>query len=165
MLANGGRRPLKKLLKIAAVVVVLLSASVLLAYNFTCPCAVIPGRALSGDLNTDPVIDWSFANDVPLCQLEVRPQQPHSINLNCMSAERRLFVSCSVCESKGWSAIALEIPQGRIRVDGIVYPVTMRRLTLDSELDLSWQARSAKLDVDPGAPRPDDWWSFEMITI
>ena len=82
-----------------------------------------------------------------------------------MSAEHRLFVSCSACESKGWSSIALENPQGRIRVHGIVYPVTMRRLTLDSELDLSWEARSAKLGVDPGTPRPDDWWSFEMKTI
>ena len=161
----AGRIPLKKFLEIAAAVVVLLSASVLLAYNYTCPCAIIPGRALSGELNTNPVDDWSIANDVPLCQLEVRPQEPHSINLNCMSAEHRLFVSCSACESKGWSSIALENPQGRIRVNGIVYPVTMRRLTLDSELDLSWQARSAKLGVDPGTPRPDDWWSFEMISI
>jgi hypothetical protein len=52
---NGRRRSLKKLLKIAVVVVVLLSASVLLAYNYTCPCAVLPGRALSGELNTNPV--------------------------------------------------------------------------------------------------------------
>ncbi len=156
---------MKKILKIAAAVVVILSASTLLAYNYICPCAIMPGRALSGEINTNPVNDWALANEVPLCQLEVNPQDPHSINLNCMSAEGRLFVSCSACEAKSWSATALANPKGRIRLGNTIYPVTMRRLTLDDELDLSWQARSAKLGNDPDTPRPADWWSFEMVSM
>ena len=153
-----------KFIKIVIGLIVVVSASGLLAYNYVCPCAIIPGRSLSGELSTEPISDWSVANTVPLCQLEVNPENPHSINLNCMSAQNRLFVSCSVCETKGWAAVALENPEGRIRVDGTIFPVTMRRLTGEAELDMSWKARSDKLGEDPDTPRPEGWWSFEMIT-
>ncbi|MDD9889650.1 MAG: hypothetical protein OXU66_00460 [Gammaproteobacteria bacterium] len=56
-------------------------------------------------------------------------------------------------------------PADRIRIENTIYPVTMRRLFQDAELDLSWRARSAKLGNEPGTPRPDDWWSFEMISM
>ena len=42
--------------------------------------------------------DWSFANEVGLCQLEVQGFVPWSVNLNCMASDKRLFVSCARCE-------------------------------------------------------------------
>ena len=82
-----------------------------------------------------------------------------------MSAQSRLFVSCSVCETKSWAAVALENPEGRIKIEETIYPVTLRRLTGETELDMSWEARSAKLGEDPDTPRPESWWSFEMVPL
>ena len=151
-----------RFLKIVSLVLVAFVAAGLIAYRFVCPCSIIPGGELSGAVELESVSDWSFANEVPLCQLEVNPQRPHSINLNCMSDQGRLFVSCSQCASKRWAATALEIPEGRIRIQDTVYPVSMRRLESDADLDLSWRARSIKLGKEPDVPRPDHWWSFEM---
>jgi len=45
--------------------------------------------------------------------------------------------------------------------DGMVYPVSLRRVTDTQELDLAWQARAQKLGREP-APRPQHWWSFHL---
>jgi len=130
-----------------------------------CPCGPLPGVALWGDLSRQPVEDWGLANEVPLCQLQVRNGiLPQSINLNCMSVDGDLFVSCSSCAEKRWSAIAVDHPQGRIRVDGVVYPVLFKRLLDSTELDRAWQARSKKLKLAPAKTRPDDWWSFQLTS-
>jgi len=137
-----------------------------------CPCERIPGSYLVGEAAADPVDEWSFANQVPLCQIQTNAGLlPHSINLNCMASDSgRLFLSCSQCEGKRWSSAALEQPAARIRLDGIVYPVTLRRVTTADELDLAWTSRMGKLQPNSGAtedstpPRPDHWWSFEVTS-
>ena len=144
-------------------------------WTTTCPCERTPGFVLLGEVAPGPVTDWRFANDVPLCQLQVSAYGlPHAINLNCMSTpEGRLFLSCSVCETKFWAKHATAGSSGRIRLDGRVYPVTVTRVTDEATLEAAWRARVAKLQVHgtetgvnarpaPDAPRPDHWWSFEL---
>jgi hypothetical protein len=132
------------------------------AFWFVCPCARVPGGALSGEVATVPVTDWSFVNGVPLCQLQVNRGIPWSINLNCMSDGGALYVSCSRCAGKVWSQAALDDPQGYLRAGAVVYPVTMTRLVDPAALDVAWSARVRKLGLEPDAPRPDHWWSFEL---
>ena len=128
------------------------------------PCGPIPGGALSGDPVDAAVRDWSFANHVPRCAVEVRPDSPHSVTVNCMSREKRLFVSCSKCAGKRWSDYVLEDPRGRIRIGENVYPVALRRVEAPPELDLVWQARAAKIGEDAPGPRPEGWWTFELTS-
>ncbi|SVD92365.1 uncharacterized protein METZ01_LOCUS445219, partial [marine metagenome] len=57
-----------------------------LIYSSICPCDRTPGGFLFGDSSDGQVNDWSFANDVELCQLQIYAGiRPHSINLNCMA--------------------------------------------------------------------------------
>lgn len=141
--------------------VILISA---LAFTTVCPCGRAPGAFLFGDVAPDSVANWSFANDVPLCQFEVRTWRPHSINLNCMAtADGDLYISCSNCAGKAWSQTALVTGEGRIRMDRTVYPVSLRRVTDGEELDKAWAARLTKLKREPG-PRPDHWWSFHLAS-
>ena len=135
-----------------------------LTFWFVCPCEVVPGGSLAGEMASDPVSDWSFVNDEPLCQVEVDIGLPWSINLNCMSTEGQLYVSCSRCAGKTWSQAALDDPDGYIRVGPTVYPVTLTRLTEPAMLDVAWAARSAKLNRTDNAPRPDHWWSFQLTS-
>ena len=143
-----------------------------LAYWLTqCPCERIAGAWLPGDEVTTAVTDWSFANDAPLCYVEVEGIIPHSITLNCMEAEQRLYVSCSQCDGKRWSTIAVETGRGRIQIGDSVFPVSLTRVTQASELDLAWVARANKTARRRGVegpveipPRPDHWWSFRLAS-
>lgn len=131
----------------------------LLAYG---PCGPIPGTSLSGELVEDPVRDWKRANDVEYCFVEVGPDSPHSVTVNCMSDAGQLFVSCSECEGKTWSGMALEDPRGRVKVGDQVHPVTLQRVTDPAELDRIWLVRARKVGNEEPGERPDDWWSFEL---
>ncbi len=134
------------------------------AFWFVCPCETVPGGPLAGERAPAAVTDWSFVNDVGLCQVQVDRGIPWSINLNCMSSDGQLFVSCSRCAGKGWSGAALDNPNGFIRVRETVYPVTLQRVVQSERLDRAWAARAAKLGLEPGTERPGHWWSFQLIS-
>ncbi len=143
-----------------------------------CPCAGTPGFVLRGELHDAPVSDWTFANDVDLCQVQISVGwRPHSVNLNCMASPTGdLFLSCSVGEQKYWCPKVGEHEPGRLRLDGVVYPVVLNRVTDPATLDAAWRARLAKLQspevlaVQPGeagrppldAERPEHWWTFRV---
>jgi|TARA_B100000315_G_scaffold124669_1_gene114618 hypothetical protein len=130
-------------------------------YFFYCPCERTPGGWLLGTEVSEPVSDWSFANQVPLCQIQVSGWLPHSVNLNCMSADGKLYLSCASCDGKRWSTYALANPNGRIRMNGSVYPVTLTRVLDPKLLDEAWQARAAKFGRE-ARPRQEGWWSFSL---
>ncbi|MGE3957363.1 MAG: hypothetical protein AB7H96_11640 [Vicinamibacterales bacterium] len=142
-----------------------------------CPCAGVPGFVLLGAERTEPVQDWSFANDVTLCQVQISTGLlPHSVNLNCMATPTGdLFLSCSAGTRKYWCQQVGANHPGRLRLNGTVYPVVLNRVTDPATLDAAWAARVKKLqnpDVQavqppgatpaPDAKRPDTWWSFRV---
>lgn len=137
----------------------------LLVWFFYCPCERIPGGWLLGEEVDEPVTDWSFANDVPLCQIQVqRGFLPHSINLNCMASAGVLYLSCASCEGKTWSTAVLEEPEARLRLGDQVYPVVLERVEDPAELDEAWQARARKTGRGEDVPRQEGWWSFRVIS-
>ena len=146
-------------------------------WAMTCPCDGTPGFALRGDMREGPVTDWSFANDVPLCQIQISiGWRPHSVNLNCMATpDGDLFLSCSFGERKYWCPRVGEKDPARLRLNGIIYPVVLNRVTDPLTLDRAWAARVRKLQnprvqerqpggggTTPDAGRPDSWWSFRV---
>lgn len=160
------------LLGLAGVIVVGVFAGTLY-WTYTCPCDRTPGFVLMGEPAEAPVSNWSFANNVDLCQIQIYAGwRPHSINLNCMStAEGTLYLSCSACDTKYWASKVAENPRGRIRLDGVVYPITITRVTDPAEMDVAWNARISKLQVvaDAGNPAPPEdaqraegWWTFKV---
>ena len=146
-------------------------------WALTCPCEGTPGFVLRGDLNEEPVTDWGLANDVSLCQIQISiGWRPHSVNLNCMATpEGDLFLSCSFGAGKYWCPRVETNHAGRLRLDGVVYPVVLNRVTDPSVLEAAWAARVLKLQkpevlaVQPGgvgpppdAQRPESWWTFQV---
>jgi hypothetical protein len=152
---------------VAWVVAAVIAGAVLagaVAFSWVCPCERTPGGYLFGPVANEPVADWTFANQVRLCEIEVRAGGlPHSINLNCMAdAEGHLYLSCASCEGKRWSTAALARPEARLRLDGTVYPVVLTRVLDPGELDVAWQAREAKMGRPVDTPPQDGWWSFRV---
>ena len=93
-------------------------------WTVNCPCETTPGFVLLGDAHEEPVDDWSFANDISLCAIQIGIWgRPHSVNVNCMATpEGDLFISCSVGDQKYWCPRVAEDHPGRLRLDGVVYP-------------------------------------------
>lgn len=145
-----------------------------LIYSSICPCDRTPGGFLFGERADGPVQDWSFANDVPLCQLQIYDGiRPHAVNLNCMATPRgELFLSCSVCTMKYWAGKVEANERAVMRLNGVTYPVVLNRALDPQVLDRAWDARVEKLQVhgggpynpipDPDAQRPDHWWTFHV---
>ena len=157
--------------KFALLGLAVIAVGALLTWFLTCPCGPLPGGYLFGKVNEEPVKDWSFANQVSLCQIQISGILPHAINLNCMATQGNLYLSCSHCEPKYWSRGVLKDPRSRLRMNGTVYPVNLTRVTDPMEMEQAWEARVKKLQVvataqNPavplGTPRPDGWWTFRV---
>ena len=178
MTHRGGATTIKRIALWALAGVALVSVSGAGYWALTCPCETTPGFVLTGEVHEAPVDDWEFANDVDLCQVQISiGWRPHSVNLNCMATpEGELFLSCSFGERKYWCPRVGPDEPGRLRLDGVVYPVVLNRVTDSSTLDAAWTARITKLqnpDVQarqpPGArppsmdaERPESWWTFHV---
>jgi hypothetical protein len=117
-------------IRIGLLVAAIAAAGALIVWTTICPCSTVPGFVLMGDVQREPVTDWRFANDVPLCQIQVSAFGiPHAVNLNCMATpEGDLFLSCSTCTLKFWARHLAENAPGRLRLDGRVYPVVLNRV-------------------------------------
>jgi hypothetical protein len=165
--------PTKKILFGLVALLVVLAGGVAV-WTTTCPCNQTPGFMLLGDVQNAPVTDWSFVNDIPLCQIQVwAGPMPHAVNLNCMATpDGELFLSCSVCDRKFWARQVGEDEHGRLRVSGKVYPVVFSRVNDEAVLDRAWAARVKKLQVygeppynptpPPDAKRPAGWATFHL---
>jgi hypothetical protein len=150
-------------------------------WTVTCPCETSPGFVLLGDTHDERVEDWSFANDVSLCQIQIGVWgRPHAVNVNCMATpDGELFISCSAGAGKYWCPRVGDDHPGRLRLDGVVYPVFLNRELDPLALGGAWAARIRKLQNpsvqarQPGgggtpppldAPQPDSWWSFRVVS-
>ncbi len=169
-MAGASTRRMKLIVPVAVVGVLAVG---FLGWSATCPCERTPGAYLFGTSAEGLIADWTFANEVTLCQIQIRAGiRPHAINLNCMATPNgQLYLSCSQCDGKYWSVRAANNGWARLRLDGTVYPVQLTRVMDPDELDRAWLARVTKLNSleapanpapPPGTPRPDHWWSFKV---
>jgi hypothetical protein len=85
------------------------------------PMLVFPGGALSGEHVSAPVDDWSFADD-PFIDVETRPSNPYSVELNYIVRDGQLYIDPA--EGRKWLTYIREDPRLRVRFDDRVYPVT-----------------------------------------
>lgn len=85
------------------------------------PFLVFPGGALRGEVVTQPVTDWSFVDD-RFIDLEVRPADPYSVELNYFVVDGQLYIDPA--EGRQWFAYIREDPRVRARFGGRVYPLT-----------------------------------------
>mgnify|MGYP004282487427 FL=1 len=181
MSADRGPSKLKKVLMGVGAMLALVLLGGGVAWTVNCPCETTPGFVLLGDSSDEAITDWSFANDVSLCQIQISiTMRPHSVNVNCMATpEGELFISCSFGDNKYWCPKVQADHPGRLRLDGVVYPVYLNREMDQSRLDHVWSARMRKLQKpevqarQPGGggtppaldtPRPDTWWTFQVTS-
>lgn len=82
------------------------------------PFLMLPGGALRGDPVDEAVTDWSFV-DARFVDLEVRPSDPYSVELNYTVRDGKLYIDPA--EGRRWLDYIREDPDVRVRFDGNVY--------------------------------------------
>jgi hypothetical protein len=99
------------------------SSLAVLALALTLACGPVPGGSLGGTV-TPALPDWSAAleDGKAFCEIESRPEDPHSIQLECFVYEGALMVQshrwafASWWPTTSWAEIWLEHPDVRVRL-------------------------------------------------
>jgi len=95
------------------------------------PALMVPGGELTGEVVTTPIDDWSFVDD-RFVDLETRPGDPYSVELNYVVRDGHLYIDAA--ESRTWHAYIRADPDVRVRFDGRIYPVKAVRVERAEEL-------------------------------
>jgi hypothetical protein len=103
--------------------------------SFALGCGPVPGGALSGELAPAPAA-WTEAlgGDRAMCEIEARPADPHSIQLECFVREGALYVqshrwALADWWPESWAEVWLAEPDVRVRVGGHIYELRAERVT------------------------------------
>ena len=91
-------------------------------------CGPVPGGRLSGEPAPVPA-DWSevLGADRAFCEIESRPAEPHSIQLDCFLWEGTLYVQshrwalARWWPVESWAAIWIEQPSVLLRIGGQLF--------------------------------------------
>ena len=110
------------------------------------PFLMFPGGALSGEQVQEPPADWSFVDD-SFVDLEVRPDDPYSVELNYVLRDGQLFIDPA--EGRTWFDYLREDPRVRVRFDDRVYPATAVLVGRPGELE-GFDADRYVYRLDPG---------------
>lgn len=110
--------------------------AMLLACSFATGCGgpffLIPGGQLSGEVVNEPVDDWSFVTD-RFVDLETRPSDPYSVELNYFVKDGKLYIDPA--EGRSWLANIREDPRVRVRFDRRIYPLVAVQVDREAELE------------------------------
>jgi predicted methyltransferase len=130
----------------------------------TDPIAMISGRAVTGEVVTDPVDDWSFTNDFQLIAVETRPGAPHSVTTICFVYDGHLYIPASEGTRKNWPYFLVADPRVRLKIGELVYPANATRVFDESLREEMLAAAAEKYEFarDPEEPLPDDIWLFRI---
>ena len=99
-------------------------------------CGPVPGGSLSGNVTPAP---GAWADALPdgrrICEIESRPEQPHSIQLECFLYQNRLYVQshrfalASWWPVESWAAIWIAHPDVRVRLGDSLYELRASHIT------------------------------------
>lgn len=125
-------------------------------------CGPIPGGPLGGKITPTPS-DWSATvPDKRFCEIESRPANPHSIQLECFRFEDGLYVNshrwalASWWPVTSWAAIWIAAPAVRVRMGEAIYELRALRIEIP-------EPRAAILRHRGYEPPPDGIVVFRFV--
>ena len=110
----------------------LAAASALILAACGGPFLAFPGGALKGEVVEEPVTDWSFV-DARFLDLETRPDDPYSVELNYVVRDGELFIDPA--EGRQWLEYIRADPRVRARFGDKIYPLQAVLVGRPGELD------------------------------
>ncbi len=126
------------------------------------PIALFPGGPFkTGEVVSDPNVDWTFARDMQEMELE---SDGRSRTVWLLVHEGELYVPASVNfpPLKNWHLRALEDPRAVVRIAGKRYARELERLEDPNRLEALRALAAQKYSAPPGSSGPDDVWVFHL---
>ena len=125
-------------------------------------CGPVPGGKLSGEAASLPA-DWAPLTQGldGVCEVESRPSDPHSIQLQCYTHEAALYVHshrwalAAWYPFESWAEIWLDEPEVRVRLGSSIYLLYAEEVT-------SIRRRDAVLASRGYDPVPDGIVLFQL---
>lgn len=115
------------------------------------PLGPIHGGRLAGHEGTLPDDDWTFAERLPHLQIETRPENPYSVNVNFLLVGKRLYIDIGEPDDwNRWRRFAHRNPQVRIRAGDTVYAARLVPIVDGIEMRTVREAYAAKHGAPPG---------------
>jgi hypothetical protein len=127
-----------------------------------------PGLRLSGEVVTEPINDWSFADEFQEIYLETRTWYliPHSVTTVCAGLDENLYVPSIYYEggewpNKYWNSNVSSDPRVRLEMGGKIYEREAVVVEDPVEFQTALQALAAKYPfwqevlAKPESERPD----------
>ncbi len=96
------------------------------------PMGLLPGGKLSGE-TTAPPAEWDSVGQYGQMQLETRPEDPYSVNINYTLVGGQMYANAGDTETQWVKNIAAD-PRIRIRLDGRIYLGLAERVTDPAEI-------------------------------
>jgi hypothetical protein len=113
------------------------------------PFLIIPGGALSGEVVTEPVTDWSFLED-GIFELETRPDDPYSVNIWGVGVGEYFYVAASDAQNEWAKGIAAD-ENVRLKVGESLFELRGVRVEDEAEIEVCLTAIKRKYDFEPDA--------------
>ncbi len=146
-----------KFLKILGGVIAAIVVLAAIAYPFRRdPIQMLAGKELTGAEAAYPS-DWSFSDETPLCAVEVRPEDPHSVTTVCFVHDGVLHVPAQDGSKKAWTAMVLDDPRVRVKVGDTLYPARAVRVVVDDVTPILESAAAKYSQMADREPPPDVW--------
>jgi hypothetical protein len=155
-------RALKTFGSIVAALALLVAGAFVGARCHDGPLAMIPGGPLaSGELVSEPVADWGFAESIETIELQLANDDTSRTTWILVS-DGRAFIFCSLGfpPGKDWHLRADRDGRAILRILGKRYPVTLQRLvepTLQRDLDAIVSTK-----YGGGPPSDSGAWFFSV---
>ena len=98
-------------------------------------CGPVPGGSLNGTVMDVPETWQEIVSDNQLCEIESRPKDPHSIQVECFLYEDNLYVqshryvNASWWPTKSWALIWQEYPGVTVRLGESLFLVNAVKIT------------------------------------
>ena len=115
------------------------------------PFGFVPGGALEGEVAPAPT-DWSDLAGRHNIQLELRPDNPYSINMWAVGIGPHVYVATRE-DGTRWTEYLEETPGVRVRVDEAIYELVAVRVHDEPEHQTVSTAFATKYDLDA----EDNW--------
>ncbi len=125
------------------------------------PMGLLPGGQLSGEDRPVPS-SWNFAGTSGQAQLETRPEEPYSVNINYTIVDERLYINAGDTETEWAKHIAVN-PDVRLRMDGVLYDLHAERVSDPAEIarfGKVWTSQSMFLR-DPS--QFEEVWMYTLV--
>jgi hypothetical protein len=125
------------------------------------PLGPLTGGPFRAGVVTAVPADWSFASDARTLELELPAEAGRAITTWLVVVDKKLYVPCGVASAKRWPHIVLRDGHVRVRLDGKIYPLEMKRVDSGESLTAAAAAVASKYKV-PGEGFGTRDWIFAL---